>query len=112
VVAIPLAIRSLDDGPNLTCENSLAISVPDDDRYRTDLAVEDPRSLARALKVKPTSTPKGPLATGAKLIDPAACAVRRDGVQPARRPVLREEPPMPVKCVTCGLLFRTSNDLD
>jgi hypothetical protein len=33
-------------------------------------------------------------------------------VQPARRPVLREKPPMPVKCVTCGLLFRTSNDLD
>jgi Protein of unknown function (DUF742) len=26
--------------------------------------------------------------------------------------VLREKPPMPVKCVTRGLLFRTSNDLD
>ena len=26
--------------------------------------------------------------------------------------MLREKPPMPVKCVTCGLLFRTSNDLD
>jgi hypothetical protein len=26
--------------------------------------------------------------------------------------VLREKPPMPAKCVTCGLLFRTSNDLD
>jgi hypothetical protein len=26
--------------------------------------------------------------------------------------VLREKPPMPVKCVTCGPLFRTSNDLD
>jgi hypothetical protein len=33
-------------------------------------------------------------------------------VQPAWRPVLREEPPIPVKWVTCGLLFRTGNDLD
>src|SRR6266498_3174981 len=39
---------------------------------------------------------------------------RRWGAARSRRDsrVLREEPPMPEKCVTCGLLFRTSNELD
>jgi hypothetical protein len=43
---------------------------------------------------------------------PFVGGLRRGGVQPTRLPVLREEPPMPEKCVTCGLLFRTSNELD
>jgi hypothetical protein len=63
---------------------------------------------------KPTSTPKAPLAYR-RQADRSCCRfgrLRRGGVQPARRPVLREEPPMPVKCVTGGLLFRTGNDLD
>src|SRR5215211_571932 len=69
---------------------------------------------ARNLTVQPTSTPKAPLAYRRRA--DRSCwlcgRLRRGGVQPARRPVLREEPPMPVKCVTGGLLFRTSNDLD
>src|SRR6266566_4896962 len=35
-----------------------------------------------------------------------AARSRRDSL------VLREEPPMPEKCVTCGLVFRSSNELD
>jgi hypothetical protein len=45
-----------------------------------DLAVWGPKSLAAGnLKVKPTSTPKAPLPTGAELIDPAACAATSAG---------------------------------
>jgi hypothetical protein len=45
-----------------------------------DLAVGGPKSLAaRNLKVKPTSTPKAPSPTGAKLIDPAACSAASAG---------------------------------
>src|SRR6266536_3074296 len=47
-------------------------------------------------------------------VDRPVCRRLRRGAARSRRDsrVLREEPPMPEKCVTCGLLFRTSNELD